>query len=1382
MMQDLLQKDKAETAPGSLRLIAHPRLSLDKDRRDLTLPAGLTLEACLRHIWTRVEGVHARVVIDGRVIERAEWGTFLVASGSVVTARAILGDGGEGGKSALRIVAMLGLVAVSIFTAGGGLAGLAGLIGGAGAWAGMVGGSIGAALAGAAISVAGSLAINVLISPPRPRLSDLSGGDNSSPTLSLTGSSNAFAPYAPIPRVCGTHRIYPPLAGRTFTEIVGADQYLRLLFCFGYGPLELDDLRIGTTPLDQFDGVELELRYGFADDTPLTLFPNDVFEESLSIKLTPTFEQRNSQPNAKELSVDVTFPSGLGEQTKNFGFQAFPVNVWVEYRQVGDPDWIQLIEVAKAARRTTNFTGVNNDLVFEARTVGAVGNSISVVFTPRTSVTGPNVQVSVQTPDGRPGSLVRGTIITVFYRLTVTTANAVISAIQAHAQADSLITVETAPGNTGTGIIPTKPLTRADHSGTFTFQLAGGANVVPAFVAQGPTQKQLRLSRRWPVETVGEYEVQVRAVESNVPLPDSFFVLRDVYWTTLRTIQNDPPTTTQGLSFVAMRIKATGQLNGTVDQFNALATSLLPDWDGTEWVLGPTSNPASIYRDVLQGTANRRPKSDAQLDLPAIQAFHDHCRTHQFAFNAVIDFSTTVKQLRQDVLAAGRGTFHLFDMKYSVLFERAQDTPVHLITSRNASSPTWRKRFIDLPHAMRVRYVDEQSDYRQNERIVYADGYSAANATIFEDAEAGLGVTHERQVFVMKRRELAEVQLRADDYTVQMDFEHLLFTRGDRVEYQADLVLAALSSGRLLDVTLDGNGSVSACVVDEPVVMEEGVDYGMRIRTATGMQCVGRLVTVGGTQTSLAFSPSIPASSDVAIGDLYTFGLFGHESVSCIVKSIRPGADHMATVSLLDYAPAIMTAEDGPIPPYEGHVTSPQVDRFIISPPIIDRVQSDETVLVRQLDGALESRILITVTFKSGFRRPVDRLEAHFRRSDSESPWLQRGLAVDGTSEELSLTPVEDGVSYDFRLRSIDTQTGATSAWTAVQGHLVIGKTSPPPDVEIVVIEHDRLRWNYANPPVDLAGFLVRYRSGIEALWDSAAPAHDALLMTTDFTIFRGIGPMTFMVKAVDVSGNQSVTPGRVTINFGAPVPEHIAIEENHRTLGWPGTITNGSVVSNQLVAASSTPFWTVDYARFWSEVGSTLMWPAISDIWLPMTYEFFFAPPPDLLEASLKLLYQIEGVWSIQYRSDSTAPMWSEDDSVLMWGSSSNPLWSARGPYVQWPGSLQPLKHESYQIRIATDAGLHRGILDQVSVFLDLATLEESLNDVVIAPGGTRLPLTKTFRQIFSVRPDLQDDGGSAAYLKVMDKNVDLHPLVAAFDSSDVTTGALIDAVVSGI
>ena len=143
----------------SYRVIACPHiLSADKDKIDVQRPAGGSVSDLLASIgWT--DRLSARVFLDGELIPDARWEYTLPKAGQSLVIRAIP-MGGENGKTALRIVAMIAVIAASIVTANPG-----------GVVAGVLG-TTGALAAGVAVSVAGTLAITATIPPALSRLSD----------------------------------------------------------------------------------------------------------------------------------------------------------------------------------------------------------------------------------------------------------------------------------------------------------------------------------------------------------------------------------------------------------------------------------------------------------------------------------------------------------------------------------------------------------------------------------------------------------------------------------------------------------------------------------------------------------------------------------------------------------------------------------------------------------------------------------------------------------------------------------------------------------------------------------------------------------------------------------------------------------------------------------------------------------------------------------------------------------------------------------------------------------------------------------------------------------------------------------------------------------
>lgn len=155
-----------EVNHGAFRMIACPHiLSNDKGKIDVSRPVGGTITDIMRSIgWTH-EGLSARVFLDGELVKNAAWEYTLPTAGQSLVVRAIP-MGGENGKSALRIVAMIAVIAAALAMPGAIMG-----MGFYGAIAMTTPGMAGAL--SAVISIAGTLAVTARIPPPLPRLCDL---------------------------------------------------------------------------------------------------------------------------------------------------------------------------------------------------------------------------------------------------------------------------------------------------------------------------------------------------------------------------------------------------------------------------------------------------------------------------------------------------------------------------------------------------------------------------------------------------------------------------------------------------------------------------------------------------------------------------------------------------------------------------------------------------------------------------------------------------------------------------------------------------------------------------------------------------------------------------------------------------------------------------------------------------------------------------------------------------------------------------------------------------------------------------------------------------------------------------------------------------------
>ena len=179
---------------------------------------------------------------------------------------------------------------------------------------------------------------------------DLDESSSGSRARLLTGGRNRVDPYAPIPKVYGTWRYFPPMAARPYTETSSRAQHLRQAVLWGYGPLTLTDVRIGNTALTDFDSVDVTHETIATTPQRLAHYPGDVTEVLPNVVLKSDFQGvnvgetgneaiRSTSVPTREFHVDLLFPAGtfrINASGKERA-AAFTLRVW--YREQGTSTW-----------------------------------------------------------------------------------------------------------------------------------------------------------------------------------------------------------------------------------------------------------------------------------------------------------------------------------------------------------------------------------------------------------------------------------------------------------------------------------------------------------------------------------------------------------------------------------------------------------------------------------------------------------------------------------------------------------------------------------------------------------------------------------------------------------------------------------------------------------------------------------------------------------------------------------------------------------------------------------------------------------------------------------------------------------------------------------
>jgi hypothetical protein len=703
--------------------------------------------------------------------------------------------------------------------------------------------------------------------------------------------------------------------------------------------------------------------------------------------------------------------------------------------------------------------------------------------------------------------------------------------------------------------------TIADESaGQVITMLTQRTGVASLSVTASSDQPVRRSYRFIPFQGKGQYEVRVTRTTANTSESrrrDSFAI------TGLRSIEYASPVTMTGITLLALRIKATGQLNGIIDELSAVVEPKYPIWDGAAWTAPQvTRNPAWAYVDVLKGSGTKNPVADSRIDLVGLKAWADACGAAAqdglpyWTFDHVVDYTTTSFRLLKDIAAAGRASFSMKDGKFSVVRDVEQSVPIQLFSPRNSNSFKGLKDFYRLPHALRVRYISPEKDWQQDEITVYDEGYSSTNATVFEELSL-LGCTRKGQAWREGRYNIAVGRLRPERFEITVDIEHLIATRGDRVELVHDVPLAGGTAGRIKEITLDIDGKCTDIVIDEYVTMETGNDYVCKIRLNTGAFTTGYVVLNVGTVNALAFSPAIPAVDVPSVGDLLAFGVSSIETLSCLVTRIEPAPELAARILLVPYHTGVYSADTGTIPQY-----IPNLNRQTntIAPGTVNNLTYGITYKAKPGGYGIYADISFTPS-SSGLGKAYELYELR------DGAWVFIDTKASGP---FSVGPLVKNSSTTYAVVAVSAF-GAKLPPGSASSVVIFATPQTVPNVSEfdVNVINDQAYFSWSDDAVaEKAGIIgywsLRYSTvSVGATWGEAQPVVTMISYPTRSVNVPALNG-TYLIKAFDSDGLESASSTSVVVSsvgiFGTNLVESIVEEPT-----FNGVKTNTEVVSSTL-------------------------------------------------------------------------------------------------------------------------------------------------------------------------------------------------------------------------
>lgn len=346
----------------------------------------------------------------------------------------------------------------------------------------------------------------------------------------------------------------------------------------------------------------------------------------------------------------------------------------------------------------------------------------------------------------------------------------------------------------------------------------------------------------------------------------------------------------------------------------------------------------------------------------------------------------------------------------------------------------------------------------------------------------------------------------------------------------------------------------------------------------------------------------------------------------------------------------------------------------------------------------------------------------HKNASVTSGDWVTLPPAM-GSDTLIFSGALTDGDVMLFRGRCITGQ-GREGDWCPIQSVKIIGKTEDPTPPSRVAATPEFAIFTLS-PDADIDGYEVRYSPGKVSNGSVATAVHQGLVAGSPWPMpLRLYGINTIFVRSVDDGGRKSVWVWD-TQNFGVPDAANVANLVDFAALGFPGVVTNGSVVGGVL-EADSDPATDIYGAGSGADIyyrdGAADIYGGSQYLALQylVSYVSLYAGGAIFLEhtaagSRTTIQYRVDGdpLGDVYSDADGDGDIYS--GKVGIYGDEQN--------WRPWPGVHTPtMASQGLQFLLTIDAGSVQGALSEVALRTEMPTITQTFGRVMVDAGGTTL------------------------------------------------------------
>ncbi|KQV66646.1 hypothetical protein [Caulobacter sp. Root343] len=437
------------------------------------------------------------------------------------------------------------------------------------------------------------------------------------------------------------------------------------------------------------------------------------------------------------------------------------------------------------------------------------------------------------------------------------------------------------------------------------------------------TQDPVRRTLAWNKANADQIKIRISAWDPDGD--DATMATQATYWTALRSIVKKPPIVDQNLACIALRIKSSDDLGGTLPTVTAKITPHAPvydadtqTWDDAVENWAPTGNPVAHVRMLLLGPGAAK-AADPDEWGPDFGEMYELVEERGWKGGYILATEASQKDALKILGAIGR--FSAYDAGEGLVLVPDWEKPVarQLFVGRNVQDFTYTRDFKQACHAVVVEFQNIDEGGKQDEVTVYNTGFTAETATLLETIRFDWQMTGERAikegfVFLAKRN----VQVEAFEWTAGPSA--IASSYGARVHVRHYTSLYGAGEGRVLFCHRAG-GLVTGVRLDDEVEMEEGLNYALDVQRYDKLLSGIILITAPGRTRDLMFPSPLPVEDAPMAGDLVAFGKVDVVTEDVEIIDFAPSGDQVRISARKYIGPLLVAAETGEIPEFTTKLT-----------------------------------------------------------------------------------------------------------------------------------------------------------------------------------------------------------------------------------------------------------------------------------------------------------------------------------------------------------------------------------------------------------------------------------------------------------------------------